>query len=616
MASGTFLVPTLPVTGADALSVDPILEHDGHTPHQTPGSVGVCLSGGGSRSLTASMGALLGLATVQVGPSNLLSQVKALSTVSGGSWLGTCWVYLSNDQVPDQAFLGGPYVEPSKIGRSHLKQLPAGCVADGVTHHFSLESLLLQGLVLKATHKGLPWHQMWQTLIGHHLLEPCGLYEDDENKVAADTFSFSDRTRADLVATNPDLGPVTFHLVASGVDRLPRPFPVCNFAVILSEPRYQPKEGMEVGQLAPVQTTPFHSGTLALPPGARDINGTPVGGGGVTSLAFLSQPVQIPMAGSALVSQPRQWALADCAGASSAAFAETLNDLALLWQQEPKRASKHLKKHKRSVLEWVAGHLPHKAAEAHEALGRTGFVEEVLQSLSGLVPQYDTWWVGQPVKGEAPNRFVDGGSLDNSGLLGLLAYRDIRSVLVFLNTNQPLRAGEEGCGIVRDGQVVPGTSICVTDELPTFFGYNPWKKDVGYTPLDPARPVNAWSHNQVFEPSRFEELLHGLWDASGRGANTEPALFVQDLAVRSNAWFGIGARDRIRVVWVHLNYASAWADALSPVARKALDKEKSFPHYDTFKMLELTPTQVALLANYTAWSVLRRQDAIRALFQD
>ena len=49
-------------------------------PPDTPGNVGVCLSGGGSRALSAGMGQLRGLSYL-----NLLGQVKALSTVSGGS---------------------------------------------------------------------------------------------------------------------------------------------------------------------------------------------------------------------------------------------------------------------------------------------------------------------------------------------------------------------------------------------------------------------------------------------------------------------------------------------------------------------------------------------------
>ena len=47
---------------------------------QTPGNVAVCLSGGGSRALSAGMGQLKGLAGVQLTPdATLLSRVKALS---------------------------------------------------------------------------------------------------------------------------------------------------------------------------------------------------------------------------------------------------------------------------------------------------------------------------------------------------------------------------------------------------------------------------------------------------------------------------------------------------------------------------------------------------------
>src|SRR5262245_66357233 len=60
----------------------------------TPGNVGICLSGGGSRALSAGMGQLRGLANLQLNGQSLLSQTKAVSTVSGGSWLGTTFEFL------------------------------------------------------------------------------------------------------------------------------------------------------------------------------------------------------------------------------------------------------------------------------------------------------------------------------------------------------------------------------------------------------------------------------------------------------------------------------------------------------------------------------------------
>ena len=71
--------------------------------------VGVCLSGGGSRAASASMGELRGLRSL-----GLLDQVSALSTVSGGSWAGVTFTYLPSD-ISDDEFLGGVVPNPGDL---------------------------------------------------------------------------------------------------------------------------------------------------------------------------------------------------------------------------------------------------------------------------------------------------------------------------------------------------------------------------------------------------------------------------------------------------------------------------------------------------------------------
>ena len=94
--SGTYSAAVYPTAGAS-----PPLTVNRFTAAQTPGNVAVCLSGGGSRALSAGMGQLKGLAAVRLTPdAPLLSRVKALSTVSGGSWVGVPFVYLPASSTP------------------------------------------------------------------------------------------------------------------------------------------------------------------------------------------------------------------------------------------------------------------------------------------------------------------------------------------------------------------------------------------------------------------------------------------------------------------------------------------------------------------------------------
>jgi len=91
-----------------------------------PGNVAVCLSGGGSRALSAGMGQLNAFQTLHRAPNaTLLSQVKALSTVSGGSWVGVPFVYLPAS-TSDENYLGGPYIPPNQLALQGLGTFPPG----------------------------------------------------------------------------------------------------------------------------------------------------------------------------------------------------------------------------------------------------------------------------------------------------------------------------------------------------------------------------------------------------------------------------------------------------------------------------------------------------------
>ena len=96
-ASGSFVTPVYRTSGAAAAA----LSTGGGS-----GGVGICLSGGGSRAMGAGMGQLqaLEMLTTDAGDS-LLSQVVAMSTVSGGGWVGIPFTYLPSG-FSDAQFLG------------------------------------------------------------------------------------------------------------------------------------------------------------------------------------------------------------------------------------------------------------------------------------------------------------------------------------------------------------------------------------------------------------------------------------------------------------------------------------------------------------------------------
>ncbi len=224
-------------------------------------------------------------------------------------------------------------------------------------------------------------------------------------------------------------------------------------------------------------------------------------------------------------------------------------------------------------------------------------------------------------------RFSDGGTIENTGIGGLLAYQDIDSVIAFINAPEPLRVAEHGI-LDEHGAPTPDTQIYIEQQVAALFGYQPYQDGVGYklyagdeSPEDP-----EYGHSQVFESSAFAQVLRALWSASGNrespGANTRPAIARVRLRVVPNPWFGIPGRghetdanpDPITLLLVYTNRVRAWHDQLSPEVQAILgdfdDPESfdGFPHVSTFST-HLSKTTINLLAQLTSWSVANPDDA-------
>lgn len=612
----------------------------------TPGNVGICLSGGGSRALTAGIGQLraLKLLTTPDGKS-LLGQARVLSTVSGGSWLGVTFEYLT-DGTSDDDFLNQYVPDPGRLvltptaGHSlaeTLSQLPPGNIGTPIaSRHFGPVQLALQVLLLHKFGR-VPTPLLWQTAIGLHVLRPYGLYERSRHMTPQSLFSYDASILArDVTGPNPGLASVKASLFAAGPTRTRRPFLLCNGAMFLDQ------QTTAVDSLAPLQATAFMTGIVGAPTGT-DANGVKVGGGGVTSFAFSSDPGTVA-GDDVTVSQARPLALMDIVGVSSAFFAEVLQNTFAQWRENTDQFFDEIRAALDDVIDWVEKVLPPEIQRAvgllmsHERVRRMGsdglerrlFLAElrsILNDVTDLVPQYVYW----PVAGAAPasslkaTRFADGGNLENTGVASLLAYQDVDNVITFINSANPMTAGAKGV-IDAQGSEVPGTRVVVSSQVPGLFGYQPYDPKRGYLlyagAADPASPESQ--HNQVFPASAFPELLKGLWAATGNtgdpaalgatlietpaGANQNPAIFKMDLPVLDNPWFGIRGGRTVGVLWFYTNRVRDWYEQLSPAVKATLgsfDDPKScdkFPHYATIKT-HLTETQINLISSFTAWSV-------------
>ena len=614
MVAGVFSAGTTTTTG-------PISVRQFYlAPPATSGNVGVCLSGGGSRAMTAGMGQLRALNKLTANERPLLPQVKALSTVSGGSWLGVPFIYLPPGSPSDTAYLG-PWIEDqSTLTPALLAQLPAGNAGVPISSPlFSPELLAVQALLLHAVLR-VPPDMLWQTIIGLNILADYGLYAPTIYLTPTETFSFDAAAVASQV-TNPNLNPALagefIHLYADARDpaRMHRPFLVCNSAMFLK----QPNTALDL--LAPVQVTPFITGIFGTP-GGEDGNGRKPGGGGVNTFGFNSAYVN-SSSSAATVVQTRQWSLTDAVGTSSAFFAEVLQNLFQRWRNNPADLATLIARNADTIQHWIRTKLPIEvrspAADllrvyAHPIFGQP-LLQTLLSDLQKIIPRYLYWPVldPEPTTQPMPSQFADGGSLENTGVAALLAYSDIDKVIACINPQTRMQPGAYG---VADGQggFIPGTALIVDACIPPLFGYQPYEagglgRNEGYVLYNQGSSYKypMYAKNQVFESMAFPALLQGLWAASGSGSYARPAIFSQRLAVQPNTWFGVTSAHEITVVWFYLTFVTDWAALFAgnqPV-QAIIELERStnaFPNYSTLNT-NLSATQINLLANLTAWGM-------------
>lgn len=573
---------------------------------KTPGNVAVCLSGGGSRSMVASMGQLLALETLQSNNASLLSQSMMLTSVSGSSWAAVPFVFLPSSTT-DSTFLNGPYTTPGSLTVNGIATLPNGCIASGITDGFSLPDLAAEAFVLYQL--GAPANMLWNILIGVTFLFSYGLFQSTAF-LPTIYFTYDQDTEGAIKSDNSgnQLATETPNMVAQ-VSGQTRPYFLCMMGMTVPNN----------GSLVPVQATPFFTGIVGSP-NVEDVNQRLVGGGGVTSFGFNSVPTSLN-ATSASLTQSRQWTLGDITGTSGAAFAHLLTQYFADFAARPPQFAAALSSNRDRILDRVTRlglDVERAATIIDNALSAAVSGDLVTHQANldfdpdAIVPSYQYWSPAHSTANETVNNsfFDDGGSLDNTGIASTLAYSDVQNVIAFINSETLL---------TKDSNSV----IVVDQMIPPLFGYQPYDETLGYVlytkPL--VKPENAsYANNQVFASSDFQPLLNGLWAASGSGTYQTSPIFSQSLTTLVNSWFGVAANQSVKVLWVYLENTLSWSRELSSQSSNDVSAIESglvttmnFPHYSTMDT-ELTATEIQLLANLTAWTVMNNAAAFQSLY--
>ncbi len=562
--------------------------------------LGICLSGGGSRALTCALGQLSALNAMTL-PSGqpILGPGQYISSVSGGSWASVLYTFLpqtiNGTNVSDTDFLIQPVAPQALTKGSSTNNTPGnvsymGQFCLGTTpQQFSLSNI---GVFLKALMEAgfftspSQYSWFWIAGVGELVLKPFGLYSANYNSNGPFVqpslmFSLSPtEVIQNIKKYNPSLLPADFYLA-----RAERPSLIVNTNLLEN---YLVESSPQI----PVQATPVATSVLGQSP-----DGTLVGGGGVESFGFTSTLLGPGIiSGTASISTNRNYSLCDIAGCSSAFFA------ALMLQYIDKGVQDIV-----SDLEDYLVNDLHWSRAAADIVGGllTVALESFTNDASDVIPTYNYWPAGQV--STPPNKifgFSDGGSFDNTGILGLLAQTNANRIIAFVNTETPLSGTPPSLGM--------------DNSIGLLFGYG------GAGPGDLTSVQVFDDANALYPGGAFAAVQTGLYDASCGGGSTlgtATAAFLQKgLVTIANPVANIAAGRVVDVLWVYNNPVSVWQRAITDQGIQQDLAQVStpgtplwnFPNYFTGEQVYLGVEAVNMLAQLSAWNVQQLNGTIAA----
>ncbi len=196
--------------------------------------LGLCFSGGGTRSASATLGQLRGLRSV-----GLLDRARYICAVSGGSWAATPFIYLP-ERFDDDAFLG-PRMEPGQITDADLEYLPDGSLARAISKTVIADDFFESVIKIRGD-------ESYARAVGDLFLKPFGL-DDSKNFFTWNAKSLSAVLENNRKETDDAryLKSKDFYLAREG-----RPFLIVGATLLYGE-----KDALRV---VPMEITPLYIG--------------------------------------------------------------------------------------------------------------------------------------------------------------------------------------------------------------------------------------------------------------------------------------------------------------------------------------------------------------------
>ena len=486
----------------------------------------------------------------------LLKDIKYISSVSGGTWATVATMFMDPRKtgVSLAEFLGEP-THPEKMTARTLREPPATRSARSFPVVQDLTWIVAEELLLL----GSAPEDVWVKSIHRVFLKPAGI---PFRALPAWNREQASKT----LVNNPDLlNDVTFALPCGGMEPCDVPFPIINTAMLgpleaapfgLLQRRYVMME------VSPLSVGFPHPANVTYP-------NTPV----VARLGGLIEPL-----GFGAPTPPGFCGLASCPSPPQ-------DDDGAFLMRVPLARYPFSLANATGASSWAPG-----AVVAEEPL---------LQPLDNVLlaaPYFS------PLLGGATHDLFlgDGANLENQGIITLLRRR-VKRIVAFINTQVPLAPRSKYDPYLRP----PYVDSDVDGSFAALFGVRGILPPIG----------EDFVHDQVFSRFAFARVVDALQRAQKRGKGAVASVELRTVA---NAWWGVPAGHKVRVLFVYLGRVYEWENRLTDdrvvravAPHRGLENPGVLPSNGTFRgfphpsitQLHLQPGMANMLADLAWWVV-------------
>eukprot|EP00516_Mucochytrium_quahogii_P005916 CAMPEP_0203748438 /NCGR_PEP_ID=MMETSP0098-20131031/3324_1 /ASSEMBLY_ACC=CAM_ASM_000208 /TAXON_ID=96639 /ORGANISM=" , Strain NY0313808BC1" /LENGTH=595 /DNA_ID=CAMNT_0050637185 /DNA_START=243 /DNA_END=2027 /DNA_ORIENTATION=- len=498
------------------------------------GDVAVAFSGGGNRALSASMGQLRAFEELK-----MIQKVGYMSSVSGGSWASAIYQYYQKGANNDGELLG-VYTDPSNLTMAVLDASPPPLARGGTQSWI----VTLLGSIPKLIGKSIGLRDLWTYAVGEIYLEPFGLNCDST------FYTYNETFEADVKKRNPALANATFFL-----PRADRPFWVANAGLL------GPSTAASSPHVLSAQFTPFYAGS---PFG--------VDRGKITYQSVVNRSV-------------------DYERFSGGGF---LDNYAFGANAPPT-------KQKQKMGGKLKLHMSGPRFTIKKAIAMSSMAPGYLlggNAIGSMVITDQNYWPNLPLNATnkqpaAKNNFVDGGSIDNTGIISMLQ-RGVKKVIAFNNAEEvlPEMSTYNACNATR---LPTAAEFDSTSILPLFGKSIP--SSTGF-----------YGNNHVFAEKDFLPLMCQLQTLDHDGHS---AVAILNVTTVQNTWWNIEAGRTVQLMLFYLNKPTKFVELLPTDTQQSINKGSSgefanFPNYKTMfqnapAIVQYKKRQINLLGQLTDW---------------